>query len=294
MDTLATPVEEESPNTPHDQIQYREYKILLKPDRFTSPAAYEDYWDIVRRVAKDFDVKIAENDHPFVNQVRAVLFYDTANFDLYNNHFIARLRTLYQNGWPIAVPELTVKFRHPDFQTAADVNIHPATEGAHRIKFKEELLPMRDRLGAMRSVYSHNCILAIPRVNANLAITDITRIFPAFKAVPANEGERVALVNDVSVEELQANVGVFKFGHGVKAKATVAVWRKRAIETTFCGEFAFQVKFDREDELHAAALKKADEFYKAMQIEAGDWVLLGSTKTALIYGQGDMKTTNAE
>lgn len=285
---------EEPDNTPKDNIQYREYKILLKPDRFISPDVYEAFWKIIRETAKKFDVKITEFENPFVNQIREVLFYDTPHFRLYNNHFIVRLRTLYHNGWPAAVPELTVKFRHPDFEKAAEVNVRPATPGATRIKFKEELLPFHDRLGAMRSVYSHNCVLSLPRVAADVAVKDIAAVFPAFKDIAASEDGKISLVNDVAVEELQANVGMLHFGHGMNGKASVAVWRSRAREIAFCGEFAFQCKFENSNDLHKSSLRRADEFYKAVQLEASDWVLLATTKTALVYGLGSIPTTNVE
>ena len=287
--------QDEPDNAPHDPIQYREYKILLQPERFNSPAVYEEFWKIIRQTAKVLDIKLTENANAFSNQIREVLFYDTPRFRLYNNHFIVRLRTLYENGWPAAVPELAVKFRHPDFHVAASVDVRPEQPGAARIKFKEELLPLRDRLGAMRSVYSHNCILALPRLAVDLAVRDIAAAFPAFQPLAKDaKDEKVALVNDVAVEELQANIGSLHFGHGLKAKATVAVWKNRAHEHAFCGEFAFQCKFEDQNALHKASLAKADAFYKAVQMDASSWVLLQSTKTALVYGLGQLSTTNAE
>ena len=286
---------DEPDNSPRDKIRYREYKILLRPERFVSPSVYEEFWKVVQRTADAHNVRITENPEPFENQVRSVLFFDTPRFRLYNNHFIVRLRTLYRNGWPIATPELTVKFRHPDFETAAAVDVRPATPGATRIKFKEELLPFHDRLGAMRSIFSHNCILSLPRVAANLAVADIASAFPAFRSIAASaDTDRLALVNNVAVEELQANIGILHFGHGLNGKATVAVWRDRAREHAFCGEFAFQCKFEDESQMHASSLAKADEFYKAVQMDAGEWVMLAATKTALVYGLGSIPATNAE
>ncbi len=110
-------------NGPHDDLHYREYKILLRPERFTSPQAFKDFWQVVKRVAKQFEVRLEEAEDAFENQVREVLFFDTPDFDLYNNHFIVRLRTLYRSGWPSGTPELTVKFRHPDFERAAKVDV---------------------------------------------------------------------------------------------------------------------------------------------------------------------------
>lgn len=281
-------------NSPQDPIQFREYKILLRPERFTGPGSYREFWGIVRRTAKKFELKIEENPDSFENQVRSVSFFDTADFDLYNNHFIARLRTLYRNGWPAATPELTVKFRHPDLNEAASVDIHPAVPGACRIKFKEELLPMNDRLGAMRSIFSHNCILALPRLAADLAFEDIVSVFPAFSRVPCAQTAKVRLVNNVHVEEIQSNVGVIRFGHGFQGKATVGVWRNRHKDLSIVGEFAFQCKFNRLEEVHRGSMAKADAFYCAVQLDASDWVQLRTTKTAMVYGTGKKKPQTRE
>ena len=285
---------EDPSNTPHDDLHYREYKILLRPDRFTSPQAFKDFWQVVKGVAKDCDVRLEEAENAFANQVREVLFFDTPSFDLYNNHFIVRLRTLYHEGWPVGTPELTVKFRHPDFGKAAAVDIRPALAGETRIKFKQELLPLQDRLGEIRSIFSHNSILGLPRETMNFALENITHAFPAFRAVEANGAGPISLVNDMAVEEVQVNVGMSHFGHHYNGKTTIAVWRSRKLEQPVCGEFAFQCKFRKSEELHPETLGKADRFHKQLQVTASDWVLLGTTKTAMVYGLGNKTVVNHE
>ena len=110
----------------------------------------------------------------------------------------------------------------------------------------------------------------------------------------ARSDERLALVNDFAVEEVQVNVGELHFGHGIKAKATIAVWRDRQHERPICGEFAFQCKFDRREDLHRESLKRAADFYKTLQLDAYEWVTLGATKTAIVYGLGQQASTNHE
>lgn len=281
-------------NTPHDDLHYREYKILLRPERFTSPQAFKDFWHVVKGVAAENDVRIEEAENAFVNQVREVLFFDTPAYDLYNNHFIVRLRTLYHDGWPMGTPELTVKFRHPELERAAAVDIRPALAGETRIKFKQELLPLKDRLGDIRSIYSHNSVLALPREAMNFALENITHAFPAFREVEAKGTGPIALVNDMAVEEVQVNVGLTHFGHHYNGKTTIAVWRSRKLETPVCGEFAFQCKFKKSDDLHPDTLAKADAFHKELQMKAADWVLLGTTKTAMVYGLGNKTVVNHE
>ena len=282
-------------NTPHDGIHYLECKIILQPHNFVTSKAFEDFWKIVRKTAKKFDVGVEEAPEAFDTHVREVLFFDTKDHSLYANHFIVRLRTFYKNGWSQGLPELTVKFRHPDFNAAAAVDIRPATAGGlARIKFKEELLPLRENLGGMRSIFSHNCVLAMPREQLNLAVRDLTTSFPAIGEVHADANEPIVLVNDFAVEEVQVDVGMLHFGHKLKGKTTIAVWRDRRLERPVCGEFAFQCKFEREDALNKESLKRLEDFYKTLQVDAFEWVSLGTTKTSIVYQFGANRSAASE
>ncbi len=282
-------------NTPHDDIHYLEYKIILQPQHLLTAQAFKDFWKIVRHTAKKFDVEVEEADEAFRSHVREVLFFDTAGFDLYRNHFIVRLRTFYENGWPQGIPELTVKFRHPEFERAAAVDVRPAVPGGcARIKFKEEILPLRESLGGHRSIYSHNCVLAMPRESLNMAVKDLTSSFPAFRELQAGAETRIELVNDFAVEEVQVDVGYLHFGGGLKGKTSISVWRNRKYETTFCGEFAFQCRFEKQNDLHKSSLRRVEDFYKTLQLDAFEWVSLGTTKTAIVYGFGSKGSTGRE
>jgi hypothetical protein len=280
---------------PGDEIHYREYKIILQPQHFATAQGFRDFWEIVKTTAAKFKVKVEEAPDAFTNHVREVLFYDTDNFLLYRNHFIVRLRTFYKEGWPLGIPEFTVKFRHPSFEAAAAVDVHPSTPGGiSRIKFKEELLPLRESLGGIRSIFSHNCVLAMPREQLNLVARDLINSFPSIGAVGAAEEAKITLVNDFAVSEVQANVGELHFHHGYNGKTTIAVWRDRKHEKPICGEFAFQCKFDKSSDLSKDSLKRADDFYKTLQADAFDWVSLGTTKTALVYNWGQSGQAHSE
>jgi hypothetical protein len=67
------------------------------------------------------------------------------------------------------------------------------------------------------------------------------------------------------------------------AKCDVSVWRTRGDQKQLVGEFAFQVKRERRNELHAVALKRAEQFFVALQYAAQDWLALGTTKTGAVY-----------
>ena len=82
--------------------------------------------------------------------IREVVFLDTSDFRLYNRAFILRQRVLYESGFPAGEPEIVFKFRHPDLQRAAALDVRPNIAGNYRIKFKAEALPLKDQVGGYR------------------------------------------------------------------------------------------------------------------------------------------------
>ncbi|HLW71780.1 MAG TPA: hypothetical protein VKS22_14290 [Candidatus Binataceae bacterium] len=276
----------ETQHLPGDVVHYREYKILLEPDRFTSKNGFLEFWETASRTLKKLHLKVDVDDNAFDSQVREVLFYDTPEFDLFNHHFILRKRTFYDQGWPRPDHELTFKYRAPDLKDAAAIDVRPHLGGHEEIKFKEELLLERDRLGGMRSVYSHGCVLISPKIELDRGIEDIARAFPTLKQIDIRPRTKMALVNNMAVEEVQNTLGMIHFGHHFKGKTTIAIWRSRALEKSLSGEFAFQCKFDHLEEVNKEALELSEEFYKTVQLDCADWIKLGSTKTAMVYGLG--------
>lgn len=270
-----------------DVVHYREYKILLQPDRFSSKNGFLEFWEAASKTLRKLKIKVDIDRHAFDSQVREVLFYDTPQFDLYNHHFILRKRTFYDQGWPRPGHELTFKYRDPELKAAASVEVRPHLGGHDEIKFKEELLLERDRLGGMRSVYSHGCVLTSPKIELDRGIEDITRAFPALKKIDISPRTKMELVNNVAVEEVQNTLGVMHFGHHLKGKTTIAIWRSRALEKSLSGEFAFQCKFDRLEDVNRESIELSEEFYKRVQLDCAEWIKLGTTKTAMVYGLGD-------
>jgi hypothetical protein len=277
-----------------DVVHYREYKILLQPDRFTSKNGFVEFWEHASKTLKKLGLKVDESPDLYHSQVREVLFYDTPEFDLYNNHFILRKRTFYDEGWPRADHELTFKFRSPKLKDAANVDVRPHLGGHDEIKFKEELLLERDRLGEMRSVYSHGCVLTSPKIELDRGVEDISHAFPTLKKINISPRTKMALVNNVAVEEVQNTIGMIHFHHHFKGKATIAIWRSRALEKSLSGEFAFQCKFDRIEDVSKESIELSEEFYKQVQLDCADWIKVGTTKTAMVYGLGDARVKNQE
>jgi hypothetical protein len=279
---------------PLDEVHYREYKILLKPDRFATARGFKEFAKLLRHAADDLGVALTGDEAAAApHQIREIVFFDTPKFDLYNHAFILRKRTIYQDGLAVGDPELAFKYRHVDIDTAATIDVRPGEHGAYRVKFKEELLPLRDRVGGIRSLFSHNCVLGVSVVAAGFSIANVAKTFPALRQVEMS-GRKIELVNHVAVEEVLAELGELHFGHGLQAKTNVASWRRLADDKPFIGEFAFQCRFVRADELHKKAKRHSEEFFTAFQKIAADWVEPGVTKTSLVYTMGKRVITNHE
>jgi hypothetical protein len=57
----------------------------------------------------------------------------------------------------------------------------------------------------------------------------------------------------------------------------------RGTHHPLCGEFAFQAKFKRRDDVHEKAMNRCQQFFIALQQSGRDWLFLGTTKTGLVY-----------
>jgi hypothetical protein len=271
---------------PIHQIEYICCKLILRPNRFTSRQSLFDFAKVMKAPAKQLGVDLTTKgfqDEPL--KIREVLFMDTPDFRLYNNAFILRRRIPYEDGFPIGSPEIVFKFRHPDMQKAAETDVRPHIPGDHRVKFKCQALPLKDRLGGVRVLFSHN--VQFPRSSAaqNLTFTmeTMTSIFPVLKSIQKTPDEKIELVSDTIIEEVLQDIGLLDFGQGMTAKTNVAIWRTRGEHRPLIGEFAFQFRFKDRKELDREALQRAEAFFIALQYAAKDWITLNATKTGVVY-----------
>ena len=275
-----------SDGLPLDEVKYLECKLILKPNHFTSRESLFDFCKVLRRPAKEHGVGfeiIGFAEEPL--QIREVLFLDTADFRLYNNAFILRRRIPYKDGFPIGDPEIVFKYRHPDLQKAAEVDVRPRISGDYKIKFKAEALPLKDGLGGIRMLYSHNVEFGLSSLREadRMSMDTMARVLPALESIRKGPDERIELVSGTIVEEVLQDIGVLDFGKGITAVANVALWRSRGDHSPLIGEFAFQIKFKRREDLNDQALTRGEGFFLSLQNAARDWIALGATKTGVVY-----------
>ena len=270
---------------PLDEVQYLECKLILKPDRFTAAKVFLDYGKLVAKTAKEFGIGFSNKGVVLKPVIREVVFLDTVDFRLYNNAFILRQRIAYESGFPSGEPEIVFKFRHEDMQKAAALDVRPKFAGNYRIKFKAEALPLRDQVGGYRLLFSHNAQFPLSQApeGDRESMGTLARVFPALEALKTSDADRVELVNQTVVEEVLQDLGVLDFGKGITADSNVSIWRERGTHHPLCGEFAFQAKFKRRDDVQEKAMNRCQQFFIALQQSGRDWLFLGTTKTGLVY-----------
>jgi hypothetical protein len=268
---------------PLDTVHYLESKLILKPDRFVAPPTFRDFGKLVRKAAEKLDIGYSTSGFKDLRpRIREVIFLDTKGFSLYNNAFILRRRITYVDGFPVGNPEIVFKFRHPDLQTAAEMDVRPNIMGEYLIKFKAEALPLKDKLGGSRLLYSHNVEFELQREMHSTSMAALAEFFPALSKLKKSS-KKVDLVNHTIVEEVLQDLGILDFGKGVTAKANAALWRERGDHKLLIGEFAFECKFKRREDLVDKSLEKVRRFFLLLQEMAKDWISLGTTKTGIVY-----------
>jgi hypothetical protein len=281
-----SPVGSYADGHPLDQIQYLEAKLILRPDRFTSVESFRDFGKLVKKTAKKEDVGFVPDVEAGLRpNIREIVFYDTFDFRFYNNAFILRRRIPYLDGFPVGDPEIVFKYRHPDEKTAAAVDVRPKISGKYRIKFKAEALPLKDRIGSYRILFSHTCVFGLSQAHEGdrTSMATLARVFPALEILKKSPEEKISLVSDAIVEEVLLKLGELDFGKGQVANCDVSLWRTRGEHQPLVGEFAFQVKFDSREDVHRKAKKRCEQFFVSLQQDVEDWISLGTTKTGMVY-----------
>jgi hypothetical protein len=277
-----------------DELCYLQCKLILKPDRFTSPHVFKEFARLVHHAADVTGVvfhhtpKLQERP-----ETREVLFLDTGAFHLYNHAFILRRRISYEDGFPVDDPEIVFKFRTPDMKVAQAMDVRPRISGSYRIKFKIEMLPLKDRIGGVRRLLAHNVEFGLSQAPeadrllmaslGHMSLTELQHLFPPLETISCDGPDDVALVNQCIVEELMQDICKLDFGHHTHATANLALWRSRGDHRSFVGEFAYQLRFDGPDGISAKALQTCERFFVELQQTAADWLALTTTKTGAVY-----------
>jgi hypothetical protein len=281
---------EEVPADSQDAVRFAEFKLLLKPGELRHIVDAYALWTHVYRAVDQAGVHFVPTPGDPPIRARDIMFYDTPRFDLYENHFILRRRT---HGWTKSHDELTFKFRHADVERVRAVDVRPGIEAPIRVKFKREILPLPDRIGGSRHIYTRNCVMVMPSGERAIDIDTLAHLFPALHAIRSRP-MHVNLVNRVTVNETLSEFGVLDFGHGLAGTVSLALWRDTDTSVAVVSELGFQLKFDRLDQQTQARLEPVEAFFRSVQHHIARWVLLGTTKTNVVYRRRGQEVSNRE
>jgi hypothetical protein len=264
-------------------VTHREFKLLLKPEKFQSRKAVLEFNDLLHRTATKLGV-VYEPVEALDSQLRIVQFYDTQSEELRKHKLIFRIRQIRATGWPDESWELTFKCRAPDYDKAAAFDTNTSMTKLQKKKFKEELI-RGEHAGTMTSIFSNNVIVEYPEINLEFPLSRLAEGLPHLKTLGLDMDQKLSIVAGAKVFELQSTLGNLSFGHGVTAHATLAVWARPVTDSfqPMVAEFGFSTRVDG-TEKNDKGQREADEFFKALQVPLHDYLSDGTTKTALIYG----------
>lgn len=270
----------------HPSITNREFKLLIKPKGLDRRSNITKLSEQILAFCKKSKVDFFHLDNANTG-LRNIYFYDTPGEDFRRNNIILRVRESRQNVWVDDWCEVTLKCRSHDLEQSSVFDPAPIKKIKHRLRLKEEIL-RGDELGSRRQLFSNNSILdAVPLDSLfERTLMSTSKFFPGLSILNVNKDAPLRIVGGASNKILEAclPLGNLVFGSGVQAHCDIAIWMK-SVGEPIVGELAFAYRVNNENRGEEKAHKRADKFFKDLQIELADWLEIGSTKTALIYGK---------
>ena len=267
-------------------ITNREFKLLVKPQGLDRHSKITALSEQILKFCKKNKVDFFHLDNANTG-LRNIYFFDTPGEDFRLNNIILRVRESRQNVWVDDYAEVTLKCRTHDMANATDFNPQPRKDVKSRLRFKEEIL-RGDDIGSHRQIYSNNAILdSVPIDDLfERSFHSVSKLFPGLAKLNLDKKTPLRIVGGDANKILEAclPLGNLVFGDGVQAHCDIAIWLKSAGDPII-GELAFSYRVNDENRAEIKPHKRADKFFKKLQIELSDWLEIGSTKTALIYGK---------
>jgi hypothetical protein len=287
------------------ELDSREYKLMLDPDRFAGEAPEKAVEDFIRdqlepAIRTSFGDDAADElaaKGVDLEKRRSVRFWDTEACALNSNGFAFRERIdLSEDDSPTSDPEITLKFRSPDLFLAADMRLE-ARERAEEpdSKLEEDVGPLSLTNGSeervvsvprsTRSQFSRSTSQTIDPDALPRTLGDIGRLYPTFSdelrfaAGEINLG--TALRPGPEYRELVYKSSKLDLAKHTKAEFSLTLWYEGAGNRTepALAEVSFSHAADY-GEVPAVAAQRARQLLLAMQDLA--WAEPGApTKTAL-------------
>lgn len=267
------------------KITNREFKLLFKPEGLDRHSRIIQLSHLLVSFCKNSGVEFFHLDNANTG-LRSVYFFDTPENDFRKNNLILRVRESRQNVWIDDWCEVTLKCRAPTLPDSLAYDPSPDLPYKMRLRLKEEIL-RGTKLGSKRMIYSNNSIMDTVPVDQIFERTmgGVVRAFPDLKRLGIKPDVPVSVVGGAANKILEAclPLGNIEFSPGVSAHCDIAIWM-RSVGEPIVGELAFSYRVNKENREDTMAHKRADAFFENLQLAIPEWLMDGSTKTAMIYG----------
>lgn len=268
------------------RITNREFKLLLKPEGLDRRSRIDQLSGLLIAFCKKTGVDFFHIDNANTG-LRNVYFYDTPGEHFRRNNLILRVRESRQNVWVDDWCEVTLKCRAQTLKDSLKYKPNPQVSHKSRLRLKEEIL-RGDGLGTERMIYSNNAILDTVPIDKvfERSFDSVAEFFPDMKKLDADSQIPVRIVGGRTNKILEAclPLGNLVFGENVQAHCDIGIWM-RSVGDPIIGELAFSYRVNKVNRNDTEAHKKANKFFRQLQLAIPDWLASGSTKTALVYGK---------
>ena len=209
---------------PPPPLDSREYKLLLRRDRFADRAGgAQDFWDLVEQTADDLQIEV-ESAEPDEKR-RRVWFLDTRDFAQRLGHglvFRERLG-LKKSGKAKKSKTVTLKYRGPDQTLAAALDLS-ASEGEEGKQKLEEDVVFSGPPALVRKL-SKSGSTKLPRTRGFATAGDIADLFPEAGEIVADiRQDFVAVVNHFFAQEIKRDAGTIELDDHCEAEASFSFW----------------------------------------------------------------------
>lgn len=262
-------------------IVSREYKVMLKPEKFIGSQEElikqaKNFWQAfsasIQAIVFDTDGSLDE-----IKENRAIRFYDTADHLLYNSGYIFRERTDQKR-------EVTLKFRHGDRYISQDRDMSAAMVEKGKTKFEEDIkLPFI-------SLYSFSTKQRISMDQTFNQLGSIAKLYPDLKTklTPYQKDKILHVVGDFTAREIVIEGADFEISekpNKIEADCALIAWYNTVVnEKPEVVEFSFKYENKQGEYDGKTAQIAYDVFHQLRNGLLTDWLNpSGLTKTKYVY-----------
>ena len=269
------------------QLNSSEYKLLLSADKFDNPLiGFKNYWEIVKKVAKNHNISVVEKTNPFTLKHKEVSFFDTEQRELRKAGFLIRQKVKYENGNKKPGFEYGVKYRQTDPENALAVDLilnNGYTPKNETIELESDIVYFSKNGHSIETTYSISNSILLDEA-PEMYLGSFADIYPALGKLGIPKTAPLTKVAGVSADEWMVTPGKLDFGDGLFGRVDMSVWiiptkdgELRISEFSFDHPFLYGKQYDKN------AMNRCTEFIVNLKEFQPSWVKPGALKAAFLF-----------